>query len=179
ERAVPAAPRSQHGDTYTHARQHTSDSCEFGSYFLVSRYLGADLTQPSDDVASDDFVRGAPSARLWRGACVCRLLALDGRQHVDRVQPGFDALRPRRHRQLRTPQSVSMPSPSVEVDLNRHASVLQSQIVDSRILHVDRIILCLHDERWWRLLRHMDLRIGREVLFRKRQISRINDNGEV
>ena len=72
-----------------------------------------------------------------------------------------------------------MPSPSVEVHLNRHAGVLQSQIVDSRILHVHWIILRLHNERWWRLLRYMDLRIRREVLFRKRQISRINDNGEV
>src|SRR5581483_8213456 len=45
-RTVPAAPRSQHGDTYTHARKHTRQSCGYGSYFLVSRYLRADAGPP-------------------------------------------------------------------------------------------------------------------------------------
>src|SRR5579864_3596562 len=72
-----------------------------------------------------------------------------------------------------------MPSLCVEVHLDWYAGVLQSQKIDSRILHVHRIILCLHDERWWRLLRYMNLRIRREVLFRKGQIARIDDDCEV
>ncbi len=41
------------------------------------------------------------------------------------------------------------------------------------------IVLRLHDERRRRLLRRMDVRIRREILFRNREIARINNHRKI
>src|SRR5580704_16783753 len=102
-----------------------------------------------------------------------------GRQDLDGVHPSFHQLRPCCNWKLGSPKPISVAALSIQMHLGRNLGVLQGKKIDSRVLYVHRIILCLNDERGRSLLRRMYVRIGREVLLRYCEITWINDHRKI
>src|SRR5215467_2309985 len=114
ERAIPPAPRRQHGYTYTHVRQHTRPGCEFGSYFLVSPIPKSRLSA-SGFRSPDSVVQfGKPKAESRKPKALLLL------QYVDRTHPLLNQLWPCSHRKLRPPQSVPMTALRIQMHLHRN-----------------------------------------------------------
>jgi len=72
-----------------------------------------------------------------------------------------------------------MPALSVHVQLRRHLGIFQCKKIDHGILHVYWIVFGLNDKRRRRLRDREDLGIEREVLFRQRQIGRIDQHRKI
>jgi len=91
---------------------------------------------------------------------------LTGGYDVDGFEPGLCQFWPSSDGKLGAPKPVTVPAIGIKMHLRRNFGVLQGEEVNSGVLY---------DERWRSFLGDVNLGIRRKVLFRKRQVARIND----
>ena len=101
------------------------------------------------------------------------------RDHLNRPEPHVDRVRPGRYRQRGAAQSVAVPALGIDVQFGRHLCVLERHKIDHRIFAVHGIVFRLDDEGRRRVACWVDVGILREVLVGKRQITGIDDYGEI
>jgi hypothetical protein len=96
------------------------------------------------------------------------------------MKPGLDQLRPSRDGKSRASKAIPMNSLGIKVHLDRNVGALESGIVRKRAFHVGySIVLGLNEKRRRCLRGDVDIRIEREVLVGEREITGIDDQGEI
>lgn len=102
-----------------------------------------------------------------------------GGENLDGVQPRLDGLRPSGDGKRGAAQAEAVTALRVNVQLSGDFGVFQKLVVDEDVFDVNGIVFSLHQERGRRLVRRLDFRIGRKILFGECEIARIHNDREV